>query len=156
MSDVVRSNGDILSWKSAIFRIENDIYEGLLAHDREEKRDRKVVPGARRDGTPLGKTGGKYEASPFTISVLRSTASKIEEQLCAISGTTSYGDAEFNFQAQYVEEGEDPVTMNAHRCHVVGKKESDKEGNEELMTDYTIQPLTADTNGRTLHSPVTA
>ena len=152
MSDTVRVNNLLLSWKSCIFKLDNDVYIGVQSQDFEQKRDRKIVFAGRRDGRPLGKTGGKYEPQPMKIVVVKDTSTKIKQYLADKAGAKSYGDAEFTWQTQYVAPGSDPVTNVFTGCTLDGVKDGPAEGNDELTEELTISFLDATENGLSLYS----
>jgi hypothetical protein len=156
LTDVIRVNGvPLYSWNSFSFKILGIPFNGIKAFDYAHKRERTVVYGARRDGTPLGKTAGKYSVEPITLTVLRDTADKITTMLTPL-GLGSYGDAEFTFTAQYIEPGNIPITVVGMRCTIDGEKDGNTEGTEEATTELTIGCLQLIKNGKLLSSLVRA
>lgn len=152
--DVLRVNDAIHSWNSCRFLVDVEPFTGLVAVDTEETREVKVVYGARRDGTPLGTTSGKYTAKPFTAKFLTDQWEVIKKYL-AIKGLGSYGDARFAFAIESSEEAdiEVPVLiLIANTCRVVGVKKGFEEGVEESLAEITIQPLNMIDNGDVLFS----
>jgi hypothetical protein len=151
MGDLIRVNNTILSWTSCIFTVDGDPYVGILSFDYEQKRERKVVPGARRDGTPLGKTSGKYSVPTCSLKMLRDSADRLTNYL-TLKGLGSYGDAELVFMAQYVEPEQVPITVVCDGCTIDGEKDSNEEGTDQLMTEFEIGVLTLTKNGKRLWS----
>ena len=153
MTDILRINPEIFSWTSTSHKVNGIPFNGITGVDFEEKRTRKLVYGARRDGKPLGLTSGRYEPGAVTITMLRDSWDKLETILTAL-GLGSYGDVPFVYILQYVEPLQLPITLTFDRMFIVGVKESMKEGVDELLADVTCQPLSVAKNGKTLWSQV--
>jgi hypothetical protein len=154
MTDIIRINNTIFSWNSCSFRILGIPFNGILGFDYEQKRERKVVYGMRRDGKPLGKTSGKYSVPSCSLKVLRDTADKITTLLTPL-GLGSYGDAEFPITCQYIEPIIAlPITVICTGCTIDGEKDSNAEGVEELVTEFEIGCLNITKNGKSLASIV--
>jgi hypothetical protein len=148
---ILRLNSTILSWQSSQFSIMGVPYEGLLSIDFEQARERKIVKGMRRDGTPLGKTSGTYSVKGLTVRFLPDTYDLITTQLTAL-GLGSYGDAEFPIIFQYVEPLKLPQTIIWTGCTIDGEKDGLAEGIDEAGVDVTIGALTCVRNGKFLYS----
>lgn len=153
MTDIVRISPIIHSWNSCRWAFNLIPFSGIVGCDYEEKRTRKLVYGSNRSGTPLGITSGKYEPGPLNIRMLRDSFAKLTLLLFPL-GLGSYGDAEFVFFAQYIEPvpGSTPQTVIATGCYIVGVKDAQQEGTDELVTDVAIQPLAFTRNGQRLWS----
>jgi hypothetical protein len=151
--DSVRLNGTIYSWLSCEFTIDGQEYEGFTDVEYEQKRERKVVFAARRDGTPLGKTAGKYTVPTLTFKVLRATAKMIKEYLTG-EGNGSYGDAVFSFGLSVYEPdvNDTPITVIFDTCTWDGEKAGQSEGVDELLTEITIGCLAITENQMQLWS----
>jgi hypothetical protein len=155
MTDILRVNNTIISWNSFSFKLDGIPYNGIVGFDYEQKRERKVVHAAKRDGRPLGKTSGKYTVPTCTLTVLRDTWDKMSTQL-TLKGLGSYGDAEFSFVAQYIEPLQPPITVIGTGCTIDGDKDTNQEGIDELLTEVTIGCLQLLKNGKSLASLVRA
>lgn len=155
MTDLLRVNNTILSFNSFALKIDGVPYNGVLGFDYDQKRERKVVHAAKRDGTPLGKTSGKYHVEPITLTMLRDSADKLTTQLTT-KGLGSYGDAEFVLIAQYIEPLQPPITVIGVGCTIDGEKDTNQEGVDELLTEFTIGCLRLVKNGKSLASLVRA
>lgn len=152
MGDQVRINNIIYSWTSVILKIDGDRYEGFQSFDgAKEKRERKLVYGARKNGRPLGRTSGKYIPGPVTIKFLKRSANLLLTYL-SLKGLGSYGDAEFIAQLQVSEPGYVPITSTLLDCTIEEANDSAAEGSDELTKDLIIQPLTGDENGMVIWS----
>lgn len=155
MTDIIRVNSTILSWNSFSLKIDGIPYNGITGFDYEQKRERPVVYAARRDGVALGKPAGKYSVPTCTLTMLRDSADKLTTQLTA-KGLGSYGDAEFTFIAQYFEPvpGSVPITVVGTGCTIDGEKDTNQEGTDASLTEFTIGCLRLLKNGKSLASIV--
>lgn len=151
MTDLIRVNDTIYGFNSCTFKLEGVPYIGIQSFDYEQKRERKIVYGAKRDGTPLGRTSGKYSVPSMSLKVLKDTWDSMSTQLTAM-GLGSYGDAEFVFIAQMVELGSLPITVVCSGCTIDGVKASHEEGVDELVVELEIGCLAIAENGKLLFS----
>ena len=160
MTDIVqtRLNSAIYSATSCSWNIGGAPYVGITALNYEEKRERKLVHAARKDGTPLGMTGGKYSVGAVSITMLRASFDLLTTQLTAL-GLGSYGDAVFPIVATYSEvaaqlQGVLPIVVLIDGCRITGVKEGFTEGIDELTTEVEIMAMSLTRNGKRLWSVV--
>lgn len=155
MTDIIRVSPIIHSWQSCRWAFNMIPFTGIVAVDYEEKRTRKIVYGSNRSGTPLGITSGKYEPGMLNVRMLRDSFDKLTT-IFTVMGLGSYGDANFAFFGQYIEPviGSLPQTIVATDCYIVGVKDAQQEGIDELCTDVAIQPLAFTRNFKRLWSVV--
>lgn len=153
MTDVIRLNNTVFSHQSCAWRFDAIPYDGILSFDFEDKRERKIVYGAKRSGRPIGWTAGKYTVPPLKLVMLRDSADRLMTQMTA-KGLGSFGDAEFNITLQYIELPAPPVTISFEPCCITGIKESTAEGIEELTTELEIACLSITRNAKRLWSVV--
>lgn len=153
MPDVIRVNSTIFSWTSCRFLIDGQPWTGIVALDYEQKREKKVVYAAQQDGTPLGKTSGKYSVPSCSMKMLRDSADALTDYL-TLTGLGSYGDAEFTILVQAIEPviGAVPMTAILATCTIDGKKDGHEEGVDELLTEFEIGALSVTENGKQLWS----
>jgi len=153
--DVTRINGTPFSWTSTEYKFDNVPYVGILEVNWEEKRERKVVYAAKQDGTPLGKTAGKYSVSGFTIKMLRASATLLKQQMTA-KGAGSHGDPEFTIFIAVSEPTlfPGPISYTCSRCTIDGEKDAHAEGVDELVTEFEIGCLSVAEDGMQLASVV--
>lgn len=153
MTDLLlrRVNSTVLTWNSCAFKVDLDPFEGILEFDYEQTRERKVVYGMRRDGTPLGKGSGKYSVKNVMLKMLRDSADMLTNYL-TVKGLGSYGDAEFTLICEYVEPGHTPIIVVVEGCTIDGEKDGNVEGTDELVTEFTIGALSLTKNGKRLWS----
>lgn len=153
MTDLLirRINNTILSWNSCAFKADLDPFEGIVEFDYEQARERKIVHGMRRDGTPLGKTSGKYSVKNVMLKMLRDSADVFTDYL-TVKGLGSYGDAEFTLTCEYFEPGHKPIIVIVEGCTIDGEKDGNVEGTDELATEFLVGALTLTKNGKRLWS----
>lgn len=158
--DFVRVNNTRYSWTSCIHRVDSQRTKGIVAVDFEQKRERKIVYAAQQNGVPLGWTAGKYSVPSFTMRFLREWANSFTDYLTTGGlinpGNGSFGDAEWSYTLQVVEPvvGAVPITTVCTPCAVIGVKEAQEEGVDELVTEFEIACLTITENGKRLYSAV--
>lgn len=160
MTDIIqtRLNGNPYSTVSCAWNIALAPYIGVTALDYSEKRDRKLVYASRKDGTPLGMTGGQYMVDACSMTMLRSSAQILFGQL-SVLGLGSYGDAVFPILAKYSEaaaslEGVPPIVVDIQGCRITGVKDSYAAGIDEQLTEITIAAMSVTRNGLRLWSVV--
>ncbi len=160
MTDIIetRLNGTPFSATSCSWNIALAPFVGITALSYSEKRERKLVHASRKDGTPLGKTGGKYSVDACSITMLRSSFQRLVEILTPL-GLGSYGDAEFPIIATYSEpqailRGVLPITVAIDGCCITGVKDAYAEGIDELLTEVEIMAIAVTRNGARLWSVV--
>jgi hypothetical protein len=151
--DEVRLQGTIYSGKSCEFDFGFGAVEGCLKASGDEKRERKVVHGSRRDGRPIGLTAGKVEPGKFTCARRNTTAEMLFEYLTA-SGLGSIGDAIIPITVSTFEpdSSDIPQTITFDNCALTSKKQSWDEGIDELVTEIEFQPIGQDQNAQVLYS----
>lgn len=158
MTDILRVNGIQVSWHETSFRINGLPYYGILALDYEQKRERKIVYGSKRNGLPLGRTAGKVS---FTASMkmLRASADQLTTMLTPL-GAGSYGDANFIISVQYIipvlpgNPPQPPITVILTDCTIDDKKDSNAEGVDEAVSEIELGVLGITENGKSIASLV--
>jgi hypothetical protein len=157
MDDFVRWNRRIVSAKSLIVSIEGVPYQGFTALDYSDKLDRALVWDGKRDGTPIGKTSGKYTPNACSITFLNDVFRKkfiVQLGLLATAQLEpgAIGMAEWTITVQHVEPGQVPTTDIISGCNLSETKDSYQEGTDALLTECSFQPLAIMRNGLTLFS----
>lgn len=151
MTDLVRIGNNVHSHNSCSWKFDLVPYDGINAFDFDEKRERKIVYAAKKSGTPLGWTAGKYSVPPVRLVMVRESATRLLQQM-TLKGLGSYGDAEFNITLSIAEPLKLPITHVFDPCCIVGKKNTTAEGVEELLTEFEIACLKITENGMRLWS----
>lgn len=158
MTDLIetRLNDQPFSATSCSWDIALAPFVGVTHLGYSEKRERKLVHGSRRDGTPLGITAGKYSVDALSITMLRSSAQRLFELLTPL-GLGSYGDAVFPIIARYFEPLRPfvpPIVLDIEGCRITGVKDDYQEGIDELVTEIELMGLAITRNGLRLWSVV--
>lgn len=150
MTDRIRVGDTIYSWYSQGFKVNGAPYSGVLSIDSEESKTPKLVYGAKRDGTALGMTTGRYEPKPCTIKMLSDSAQILLNTL-GVQGLGSYGDAtNIVISVEVFEISIGPITpilWLISGCRLINVKDSSAEGADELATELTFQPMSYMRNG---------
>lgn len=140
-----RVSDTIVSWGSAVFRIDNMPISGVISADYEHKRTRKIVRSGVPGAAPLGRPTGLYSVPTFTVRMLKEDAAAFDTYLAdqiAYEGFGSIADTPFTFTAQCVENDSHQVlTAIGEKCLVDGKKSVYDEGVDALVDEYTFSCL---------------
>lgn len=156
MSDLILlANGTAYSWPDHIFKINGARYVGLTALSYSEKRDRATVHAAKRDGTPMGMTTGKYEVESVSLTMLKASAILLKTTL-ALLGLGSYGDPPFALSVTAVQNPVagvlplPPVEVTIWGCHLIGNQNDLSEGTDASPVVLPIKALWVRENGLSL------
>lgn len=153
MSDDVRINGVQHSWASVVFKINGKPWYGIKSIKYGEKRTRGKSYGMGRSHAPRGRTSGKYETDPVTISIEKASARLLRDELAAKSttGGTSYGDAVFQIVVQY-SEGTSTITDELVDCAWAGDGASAEESPDAIYDEIELDTMRILRNGKTLYA----
>lgn len=152
-------NGTPFSWTSCSFAIDNTpLGSGVQSLDFADARETKIVYASNKGGKPNGQTAGKYTCEQMSLKVLASLGQSICNTLSIPGlGSVSAPSAAFIFSMQAIElDGSVPLIMVADGCRVVGIKNSQAEGVDELVWEFSIQPLGLTRNGTALYDRIGA
>lgn len=156
MSDLIqtRLNTNLYSAASCSWLINAIPYEGITALSYSDKRERALVFASRKDGKPLGVTGGQYQVDSLSITMLRASANQLMLDLTPV-GLGSFGNADFPIVATYSEvaaqlRGEQPIVVVINGCRITGVKEGFATGTDALITEFTLMALSLTRNGMSL------
>ncbi len=130
--------------------------EGVMGGGYEDKRERPLIWGSRRDGRPIGKGAGRYVPGGLSIDVEEATGQLIKETLAAESADgASYGDTEFVLVIQLYEPDKgvvDTITMTFEGCNTDSAKGDYPNTPDGLKKSFALSYTGADENGLTLYS----
>jgi hypothetical protein len=151
MADQIRVNGNQHSWGSIVCKIDGDRYFGFTSINYADKRERVKAYGMGRHQAPRGRSRGKYSTDPVKITGWKGSIQSLRDALAAKSANgASYGDVEFEIVVQYIETGENPITVEIGRCVWVGNSSSEEEGADPLKEEIELDCMTIRRNGQTL------
>ena len=129
--------------------------EGVVNVASEEKRDRPLVRGCRRDGVGLGLGAGVYEGGSATLETTPETADLITTALAAESTDgISIAETPFSFQTQLFEEDapQKTITTIYEGCVITSRKEDLPTTPDGLKKGLPFAYMTRVENGKTLYS----
>lgn len=151
MSDELRINGNAHSWGSITVKVAEERFYGFTAISYGDSRTREKVYGMGRHHAPRGRTRGKYEVEPVSLTGPKSTMQALRQSLADKSDDgVSYGDVEFEIVVQYIERDETPITVDLEDCVLTGNTSDESEGAEALMEDVEIDCMRIRRNGLVL------
>lgn len=152
MSDERRTNGNGHSWGSIKLRIAGEPYYGLTGLSFSDKRERILGYGMGAHHGPRVRSKGKYLVDLSKLTGWKASVQKIRAALAALSPSgKSYGSVEFDVIAQFVEAGQDPITIELLECTWAENTESDEENPDPLKEEFAIQPMRIKRNGLVLY-----
>jgi len=150
MADEIRVNGNVLSWGSIEVKINGERYYGITSIGYADSRERVKAYGMGRAQAPRGRSRGKYNVEPVTISGYKTSIQEIRQALADAGDGESYGDTVFEIVVQYFELDETPITVELERC-VWGKNTTSEEENPDpLKEDVELDCMLIRRNGLTL------
>lgn len=151
MADPIRINGNTFSWGSIAVKLGGQVFTGITKIGYGDKRTRSKSYGMGRSHAPRGRTRGKYEIDPVTFEMHLGSAKELRAALAQQSSDgKSYGDAVFQISVQYVDEGEQPHTVEIEDCVWVEDSVSHDEGPDALMATVTCDAMRIRRDGLTL------
>ena len=157
MSDQVRINGNLFSWGSIRVKCGGEEFTGFSKIAYADKRTRGKGYGMGRHQAPRGRTRGRYEVDPVTITAHRDSAEAFRAFLAAkASDQKSFGNVAFEIVVQYVDEGETPITDTLEDCVWSGNTVSNEEGSDPLTVDIELDCMRINWNGKTLYDGTSA
>lgn len=151
MSDQIRVNGNMHSWGSIVVKIADERYYGFTSISYGDKRERVKAYGMGRHQAPRGRSRGKYSTDPVKLAGPKASCEALRVALASRSvDGKSYGDVEFEVVTQFIETGENPMTVQLKRCVVVEEASSHEEGADPLKDEMTLDTMQILRNGKTL------
>jgi hypothetical protein len=151
MADQLRINNNQHSWGSIVLKLDNDPFTGFTAITFADKRERVKAYGMGRHHAPRGRSRGKYTVEPVKLTGWKGSVQLFRQQLALRSPDgKSYGDVEFQIIVQYIETGEQPMTVEIDRCVWAGNSTSDEENPDPLKEEVEIDPMLIRRNGLVL------
>ncbi len=150
MTDSLRINGNVVSWGSIILKIGNDRFTGFKAISYGDSRTREKVYGMGKSQAPRGRTRGKYEVEPVTLTAFKATAEALRKKLADLGDGKSFGDTVFEIVVQYIEDNEEPRTDVLEDVVYVKTAASSEEGPDALVEELELDAMRIRWNGRTL------
>lgn len=152
MSDEVRINGHQHSWGSTKFKIDGEEFSGVTSIDYGDKLESVEAYGTGKAHGPRGRSSGKYSADPLVLVMWKASAQALRAQLAKKSTSgKSYGKVIFQAVLQFIETGEQPITIDFQDCKFAENKATDEENPDPLKETVTVKPLRVLRNGLALY-----
>lgn len=151
MADQVRINGNTHSWSSVYFKVGGERFYGVKSINYGDSRSRTKAYGMGRHHAPRGRTAGKYEVDPVTVTVEKATADTLREKAAQIDGGASFGNASFQIVVQYIETGNTTITDTIEECAFTKNASKAEENPDPLVEDLEFDAMRIKWNGRTLY-----
>lgn len=148
--DDIRVNGNLHSWGSIILKIKDDRFYGFKSISYSDSRERVKGYGQARHQAPRGRSRGKYNVEPVTITGFKDSIQLLRKALADAGDGESYGDTEVQIVVQYVDGDTTPVTVELDRCVWTKNASSEEEGPDPLMEDIEFDCMLIRRNGLTL------
>ncbi len=151
MADQVRINGNIHSWASVYFKVDSERFYGVKSISYGDSRSRTKAYGMGRHYAPRGRTSGKYEVDPVTVTVEKATADALRAKAAQIAGSSSFGNAVFQIVVQYIESGSNTITDTIEDCCFAKQASKAEENSDPNTEDLEFDAMRIKWNGRTLY-----
>lgn len=145
-----RINGNMYSWASVSIRVGTTLVTAIKSISYEDSRTRGKGYGAGRHHAPIGRSSGKYETGPVTVSIEKSQCKELREALASESPSGSFGDAEFNIVVQYTE-GDRNQTDTIEGCTWAKMSAKNEEGSDPAYDDVEFDCMSILWDGKALH-----
>lgn len=160
MDALARINDAVYSWNSIVFRMGTFRTTGLVSIDFDDKITSQLQYTARRDGTPIGETAGKYEPGDsvlkFLLEAWTGGTTRFPlgiEPFVLHDGVGSSGRTRIPIFLQWFEEATgQPVSVLLESARCIGRKIGSVEGVEGTVIETTFRPLNVRINGISLAS----
>jgi hypothetical protein len=134
--DTFRRNGYVLTWASAVVKVDNDEFFGFTGIDLEEKLTKGIAKALGQ--VPRGRGRGEYSVEGAVLKCHKDTAFALKERLALKSPDgKSFGNVPFFFSLQYIE-NDITVTEKLYECEIDGVKRSSAPGTDPLIEEIPI------------------
>lgn len=151
MSDPVYINGHQHSWGSVKFKIDGEEFSGLSAIKFSDKLEKTKAYGTGKAHGPRARSRGKYSTELVVITFFTGSAQLLRAHLAEKSENgTSYGNVTFQMTLQFIEEGDEPVTVDFQDCEFSSNDASVEENPDPTKEDVGIDVMRILRNGLSL------
>lgn len=154
MADEIRVNGNQHSWGSITVKVNEERFFGFTAIGFSDSRERVKAFGMGRHHAPRGRSRGKYDVEPVSLTGWKGSMQQLRKALAdAGSNAETYGDTIFQIVVQYVEADDTPITVELEDCVWTKNTTSDEEGPDPLKEEAEIDCMRIRRNGLVLFDP---
>ena len=152
MADPIRVNNNQFAWGSIILKINGERFRGFTEITFGDKRERVKAYGSARHHAPMGRSAGKYTVDPVKIVGWKGAVQAARAAIAVGSEDgKSYGNVEIEVVVQYVDTGEEPMTVEIERCVWASNSTGDTESPDPLKEEFELDPMLIRRNGLTLY-----
>lgn len=150
MSDQIRVNGNLYSYGSIKIKIDGTPFYGFNSISYGDSRTRSKSYGTGKSQSPRGKTRGKYETDPVTLSGDKDTVREFRKALADAGDGRSAADTLFQIVVTYSEDGLGQIVDEIEDCHLSKNTSSSEEGGDPLKEDVEIDCMRIRWDGITM------
>lgn len=152
MSDNQRINGSMYGWSDVYFKVDGERYFGIKSIAYGDSRERGKAYGMGRHYAPRGRTAGKYQVDPVTVSMEKDSARIFRAALAAnASDGKSFGSVQFQIVVQYVDDDGNAITDEIQDCVWAKTAGSAEEGPDALYEELEFDAMRIVWNGTSLY-----
>ena len=152
-ADDIRINGFTHSWASTKITIDGEQYVGMSKIAWGHAIEEGMVRG--QGGKPLGRTRGQYTPEAVSITMRKSSAQVLKNNLAAkSSGGRTFGAVTFPIVVQYLEPDDTQITVELNQCRVLKVASANEQGTDPTADDIEISCLEVVENGKKLFSDI--
>jgi hypothetical protein len=157
MADTTLINGDAHSWTSVRVKKGGQSWSGVTAINWSQKRERSMLYGAGKHGAPRGRTAGKYSVDAASMKMSKGSAAAFKKDLALLAqDRKSYGNVEFDITVQFINSGDQAVTVELQRCVITGTSSTNEEtSSDALIEEFTLSVMRVVEDGLTLYDATT-
>jgi hypothetical protein len=139
MADSIRVNGNLMSWGSIKFKLDGSLYVGFNSISYADKRERVKGYGMGQHHAPRGRSRGKYSTDLVKVRGHKTSVQALRAAIAAKSvDGISYGDVEFEGVVQYVDTGEEPVTVELGGLVWAENTSNEEESADPLNEEFAL------------------
>ncbi|MBN8609142.1 MAG: hypothetical protein J0L92_01055 [Deltaproteobacteria bacterium] len=152
-ADDIRINGFTHSWASTKTTLDGEQYVGISKISWDHAIEEGLVRG--QGGKPLGRTRGQYMPGAVTLTMRKSSAMVLKDNLAKKSSDgKTYGETEFPIVVQYLEPDDTPITVELNRCRFLKSTAANEQSADPTAEDIELSCLEVVENGKKLFSDI--
>lgn len=148
-ADDVRINSFAHAWASTKITIDDEQYVGISKISWDHAVEEGLVHG--QGGTPLGRTRGQYVPGTVSITMRKSSAIALKNNLAAKSSDgKTFGEVIFPIVVQYLEPDDTPITTELLQCRLLKSSTANEKGVDATAEELELSTMDIVENGKRL------
>lgn len=152
-ADDIRINGFTHGWASTKVTVDGEQYAGLSKISWDHAIEEGLVRG--QGGKPLGRTRGQYAPGTIALTLRKSSAQALKNNLAARSSDgRTFGGVTFPIVVQYLEPDDTQITVELNQCRILKIASANEQGADAATDDIEMSCLEIIENGKRLFSDV--